>query len=385
MFHPGRPAPPRLTETQRRRRVHRPRQVGPPPPPPPPPTTHRTPLHPATRIIVLFPDGRRIEVVKSREKDPPKPWKSFFSLPTWNLIPKEKFTYVGNYFLFNFEYYGFREQYCRLHLKQCPFKKSPSYIQDLWTARQKEVEEKYQLNQRLRWAFKKLANCWLDKKLQFKNTTDFATLDTPKQEVILYDWAQRCKYRFEAASILADFRTRLLCHEELFPMPRFLRNPFTNLTLSNAQIHFLYTQLKQCGKTHWTMECLRDARYDLYYFNRDNQRKLRLAALKNLLETAECRYVLLDFIESQHLLLNKHCDVNLYEWAIGSSKAATMKRIQSWKEMCYKYYEIDITTEDPDDKAAKYHYISALVEPLCSPCEELRMVRQLTRNKRREA
>ena len=400
MFHPGRPTPPRLTERERRRRVHRPRQVSaseptsatatttptPTPTPTVSPSSTRSLLFPGARIIVVLADGRRIEVVKPQTKPPPiKPWTSLFSLPTWNLIPKEKFTFVGNYYLFNFTYYGFTDQYCRLHLKQCPFKHSSLAAQHQWAIQQKEVEEKYTLNQKLRWAFKTLATAWLTKKLQFKNTTDFATLEVPKQEVVLYDWAQRSTYRFEAASILRDFRTRLLSHEELFPMPLSLRNPFTNAQLSKSQIHSMYMQMKQYGKTHWTMECFRDASYDMYYFARDNQRKLRLTALKHLLETRECRYILMDFIESQHLLLNRHCDVNLYEWAIGSTKAATMKRIQSWKEMCYKYYEIDITSDDADDKAIKQHHLSRFVEPLCSPCEELRMVRQLCRNKRREA
>lgn len=394
MFAIGRPNPRLLSERERRHRTHRPRQTSPVPPPSPVRSSFpRLPSQTSpgdrnrTRIFLFFPDGRRIEIARKPSKETKQPWKSFDNLPTWNLIPKEKFTHLQNYFLFKFDCDGFVSRYCRLHQRTVPFKHSKRHpaFEERWQHMNEEVEQKYRLNQQLRWAFKTLATRWLERKLQFKNTTDFATLEVPKNKVVLYDWSQRSKYALEASSILGDFRTRLLSHEELFPMPLHLRNPFTNSLLSYAQIHSLYMQLRSLGKTHWTLECFRDAEYDIYYFKRDNQRKLRLMALKHLLETNDCRFLLLDFIENQHIVLNKPCDTTLYDWAITCSKACTLKRIQSWKEMCYKYYEIDITTEDIDEKTRKQEVISRMSEPLCTPCEELKMVRQMIRNKRRQA
>jgi hypothetical protein len=231
---------------------------------------------------------------------------------------------------------------------------------------------------------KQILNRWLAQKLSCKNDTDPITMEVPKQPITLIDWRQRAKYTFEAASLRNDMRSKLLTHDEMFPMPCNPRNPFTNTHFTYGQLHSLFEQIRAAGKTEWALEAFRDAQFDVYMFARDNNRKLRLFALRDLLASSDCKYVLVDFIESQHIVFHKHYDSRVYEWAINSHRP-TIKRIQAWKEMCYKYYELEIVIDDSDERQRRQNLLGKSIEPLCNPCEELRMLRRMLAGKRRQA
>lgn len=315
---------------------------------------------------------------------PIEPWKSF-NHPKWCILPAHLFTYPCLRYEFEFGTGGFVEQYTKCQMRPCPFRpvSQGTPFETLWTSMRKEMLEKYCLNQKVRFAFKRLVNIFLERKLRNRNEVDPATFEKPIQAVRVVEWKTRSIYTFEAKSLALDMRTRLLQHEELFPMPSVPRNPFTNAVLTFGQLCSIYDSLKAYGKTDWLLEAYRDARFDLYLFSRDNTRKLRLFALRDLLQTSECKFILLDFIQAQHSALEKHYDSIVYEWAVTHSKPT--KRIESWKEYCYKFYEIDITVEDVEERIRRQAILIRHIEPLCTPCEELKMIRQMLRTKRRQA
>lgn len=316
-------------------------------------------------------------------KRKPEPWKSLV-FPKWCILPDHCFNHKGIRFTYEFQNHGFTHQYLKCQLIPCPFKHATEEHKKHWNDIRQELLAKYYLNQKVRWAMKQLFVRWLSKRLAFKNEMDPITLEAPKQPITLVDWQQRSKFTFEASSLRNDMRSKLLTHEELFPMPCTPRNPFTNAPLNYGQIHSILEQIRLAGKTDWVLEGYREAKYEIYFFNRDNHRKLRLYALRDLLTTAECRYVLGDFIESQHQLFRKHYDSRVYEWAI-TSQRRTIKRIEAWKEMCYRYYEVEITVDDVDERSRRQRLLEKSIEPLCTPCEELRMLRRMLTGKRRQA
>ena len=63
---------------------------------------------------------------------------------------------------------------------------------------------------------------------------------------------------------------------------------------------------------HWTFECFQDARFRMRLFARDNQRKLRLSALHDLMKSPDGSDFVLDFIEAQHDILEKPFDMTPY-------------------------------------------------------------------------
>lgn len=293
----------------------------------------------------------------------------------WNLLPKEAFTNKGLYFSMSFEYATFAQRYAHFMNFRLWIGK-PLGEQEQCQAMQIEAKEKFFLNQKLRFQFKRIVSMYLLKKLQLKNEKDPVTMEAPIQAVFLYDHDNRCKFQFEAKELLRDFSTRLLTHDDLFPTPLFLRNPFTNSKLHLGQLLSLYSQIKSFGQMHWTFECFQDARFAMGIFARDNMRKLRLEALRDLMKSPQGSDFILDFIEAQHDILNKHFDFRTYKWALKTNKYHFMERIQSWKTMCFSFYEIEITEEDIYERRRKTSKLTPLVIKLCSPCLDILMMKQ---------
>jgi hypothetical protein len=305
------------------------------------------------------------------------PWSRFSIYNRWNLLPIEKFTDKGLYYSMSFDYPSFASRY--LHFMKFPTRigtqsitpELPSHSLKL----QQEAKEMFFLNQRLRFQFKRLISAYLLQKMPIKNEVDPITLEVPRQPVFLHDHANRCTFQFEAKELLRDFSTRLLTHDDLFPCPLCLRNPFTNAKLHIGQILSLYRQIKSFGQMHWTVECFKDARFSLKLFQRDNMRKLRLSALRNLMKSPQCVDFLLDFIEAQHDSYNKQFDLRTYRWALERS-IETMERIRSWKFICLCFYEVEITEDDFVERQRKINKLAPIILRLCSPCDELYLARR---------
>ncbi len=329
---------------------------------------------------------RRQTQSRQPSPSPPSPpsaksWSDFFTYRGWNLIPIDAFKNKGLYYSMCFDYPTFAKRYAHfmnfhtwIGIRQTNRDQCPHVLEI-----QKEAKEKYFLNQRLRFQFKRILSLYVLKKLQLKNDVDPITLEVAVQPVYIYDHTTRSKFCFEAKELLRDFSTRLLTHEDLFPTPLFLRNPLTNARLHLGQLLSVYSQIRAFGQMHWTLECLQDAQFKMALFSRDNLRKLRLSALRDLMNSPQGANFLLDFIEAQHDILNQPFDVKTYEWALRTNKCHSMDRIRSWKSMCYTFYELEITVEDAFERQSKMSKLTPIVLNLCSPCVEIQMVRRTHR------
>jgi hypothetical protein len=307
---------------------------------------------------------------------PIQDWTSFFWYKRWNLLPIEKFTNKGLYFSMCFDYPNFAYRYTHFQSFSMGFgdKANPNTPHAIHL--RQEAKEKYFLNQKIRFALKRLVSAYLMKSMKIKNETDPVTLEIPKQSVFLVDYSNRCKFQFEAKELLRDFQSRLLTHDDLFPTPLSLRNPLTNTNLTLGQTLSLVNQIYRFGHTHWTVECFRDADYKPQLFLRDNVRKLRLYALKDLMNTPSGVYFLLDFMEAQHDLFKKTFDERTYRWALETNKCHSMERIRSWKSLCYTFYEIELTEDDFFERHSKQKRLRPLLIELCSPCVELQLAKR---------
>lgn len=321
---------------------------------------------------------QQVQQSSTSSHSPVKQWKSFQDIPSWNLIPKEKFKNQGLYFSMCFDYPSFAHRYT--HFQNfgywIGFPSQPVKDSLLIEELNREAKEKYLLNQTLRQAFKRLISTYLHKRMKIMNEKDPITLELPKQSVFLYDHANRSTFQFEAKELLRDFSSRLLSHEDLFPTPLFLRNPLTNAKLHLGQMISLYVQIKAFGHMHWTLECFQDARFEMKIFSRENHRKLRLSALKDLMRSPERCNFILDFIEAQHDILNKPFDLRTYQWALRTNKCYSMERIQSWKTMCYTFYEIEITEDDLIERQRKMNKLTPILLNLCSPAVEILLAKR---------
>ena len=305
-------------------------------------------------------------------------WSSFYRYKGWNLIPKEKFVNKGLYYSMSFDYPSFAVRYTRF-MNFTTWIGKESLGQELSPQSleiQKEAKEMFFLNQRLRFQLKRLIQAYFLKKMPIKNEVDPITFEIPLQKVFLYDHANRCTYQFEAKELLRDFSTRLLTHDDLFPTPLFLRNPFTNAKLHIGQILSVYKQIKSFGQMHWSLECFNDARFGMKIFQRDNMRKLRLSALRDLMKSPQNLEFILDFIEAQHDIFNKQFDFRTYQWALKTNKCDSMERIRSWKSICFRFYEVEITEEDICERQRKINKMTPMILKLCSPCEEIHLIRR---------
>jgi len=313
---------------------------------------------------------------------PVQDWRSFVWYKRWNLIPVEKFTNKGLFYSMSFDYPSFAYRYTHFQNFVIGFGEKLSTETPNIISLKEEAREKYFLNQKIRFAFKRLVSAYLLKLIKIKNETDPVTLEIPKESVFLVDYTHRCKFQFEAKELLRDFQSRLLTHDDLFPTPLSLRNPLTNASLTMGQILSVVNQIHRFGHTHWTLECFRDAKFKSQLFLRDNQRKLRLYALKDLLKIPSGVYFLLDFMEAQHDLFKQDFDERTYRWALETNKCHSMERIRSWKSLCYTFYEIELTEEDFFERHTKQKRLRPLLVELCSPCIELQLAKRSCRRYR---
>jgi len=200
-------------------------------------------------------------------------------------------------------------------------------------------------NQTLRWRLKRLIHRWSLSKLRQVNTDDVCTMEPPVKPVFLYDWTNRCKYVFEARTLLQDFRTKLLAADNLFPDAQTLKNPFTNAELTFGQTHFTIQALRSLTLTDWIIEGFRDSKYKTDVFTVQNTIKLKLNALNVLFKTPtskDCVDIIYDFIEAQHELHDAYMS-HPHVWAWFLENKPEYPRILMWRAWCKQYYNALIT------------------------------------------
>ncbi len=205
-------------------------------------------------------------------------------------------------------------------------------------------------NQRIRRLFKRLVQRWrTNHRLRQVNTEDVVTMEAPKRPIWVYDWLNGTKYVFEASTLFKGFRTSLTLSEGLFPTPQPPKNPFTNQSLSEAQVHFTLNALRAAGFADWVTESYRVHGYDVELYRKRCHMMLRITALKRLFADQKSEdYVdlLYDFIDFCHDNAEVEMErKDVWEWMI--QNRPDYCRIQAWRSACYKYYH-GLITEAPE-------------------------------------
>lgn len=230
-------------------------------------------------------------------------------------------------------------------------------------------------HQRLRNRLRGLVRKAIRSKLAMKNTEDLMTGDVPVSPVRLVDWSTRSIYTFEARTIARDIITRLtMSHCDFFPWPKEPRNPYTNEALTEGQFYSVTRQLRACGETHWTIEALYSAKYNIEEFERDMYSKLK-RTIHNSVFANPCgdvaKRILLEYIKEEHKMNDKPYEREIYEWAVETIPYHFF--LHEWRLQCSKYYSVvhfptekekdDVIKEKIDEKTRRLCvYPLALVE-----------------------
>ena len=221
-------------------------------------------------------------------------------------------------------------------------------------------------NQRLRTAFGRLARRWIQKRLRAKNEEDLVTGEKPVEPTTIVDWSNRSIYTIEAKTICRDMVSRLLVTTWMFfPAPKSPRNPYTNEVLTEGQFYSVMKQLRRHGQTHWALEALYSAKYNLKEFERDMYMKLKRThhnAVFSNPNSEAAKEVLLDFIADEHETHAMDYEKDIYTWA--SENISHHYMMHEWRIQCEKYYRIQHFPGEKD--AEEKEKISYATKALCA-------------------
>ena len=232
-------------------------------------------------------------------------------------------------------------------------------------------------NQRLRWIFKKFFTKLRLQKFTSLNDVDPITLERITEPIQFPSFAQRKVYRFEANPFMKHLHNKLTHNDGHIPEPLFPKNPFTNEPFSLSQIISLIDQARKYSHTSWAIESFISCRYNLTSFSTIHSKPLRLNALRTTMANVsswDSIDTLYDFIKIQHAFHNALFHMNVYRWAVNHATRET--RIESWRKLCLKWYEVDILTDDADTKRDLFGVIEAKTFLMCSKPDELTSLRQ---------
>ena len=223
-------------------------------------------------------------------------------------------------------------------------------------------------NQRIRNAFQALARRWLRAKLTTKNTEDLMTGEPAVNPITLIDWPTRSMYVFEARTIMRDMTSRLLISiATFFPSPKAPRNPYTNEILTEAQFYSIVRQLRKAGETHWALEALYSAKYNMKEFDRDMYTKLKRTIHNSVFAnpyTDAAKDILLEFIEDEHIHHALPYEKDIYNWAV--EKQSAHYKIHEWRVQCSKFYTVQHFPVDSEQDKMNIEAIHDTSHKLCS-------------------
>lgn len=223
-------------------------------------------------------------------------------------------------------------------------------------------------NQAMIRSFRCIARRWMRSKLTMKNTEDLVTGEIPVVPLRLVDWRTRSTYVFEARTIARDSITRLtLSRCDFFPSPKLPRNPYTNEILTEGQFYSLVRQLRAAGETHWSIEALYSAKYNLVEFDGDMYSKIK-RTIHNSVFANPCgdvgKRILLEYISEEHDYHKQPYEEDIYEWAI--ENAAHHYTIHAWRVQCKRYYSVVHFPEGPDKDLKEKQEIDSATKRLCA-------------------
>lgn len=120
------------------------------------------------------------------------------------------------------------------------------------------------------------------------------------------------------------------------------------------------------------MESFVRSRFELARFHVLQSKPLRLHALRATManrKSWDCIDTVYDFIKSQHLSNNVPFQKLIYKWAVTYS--TTSPRIERWRKLCIKWYEIDILTDDLDTREERQTALRPEILKACTFPQDL--------------
>ena len=199
----------------------------------------------------------------------------------------------------------------------------------------KIIQRCLHLNQQFRWAMKRLIYRWRVSKCRAANEEDVVTGEVPEKLVEMYDWPQRCKYVFEAATVFRDYLTKIQNASGLFVIPKLPRNPFTNMELTYGQLHFTIAALIKHGYNHWSFDAMKKCDYSMDIFRDVYAHPLKYDNLKNVFKRptdAECVDIVYDFISDEYYYHNIEQPYK-HGWDIALRENPDLRIIQAWRAL----------------------------------------------------
>jgi hypothetical protein len=195
-----------------------------------------------------------------------------------------------------------------------------------------------------RFLYKKLVHHWRVKKLVAYNVDDIFTLEPPKKPISVVDWQSKKKYVFEAQTLMRDITCRLMNTDGIFENPQYPRNPFTNISFTQAQMISIWNSIFSYNMyVSSAFTLFRKARYCLHRFELENSNILKLNALSITMKTPSCydyRDRMLDFISYAYADSCDSCNLNAFKYAMTNYPNNSL--LKEWATLCYKYYESEI-------------------------------------------
>jgi hypothetical protein len=183
-------------------------------------------------------------------------------------------------------------------------KKSYDHDRLLYDNLRDQVCAAYLKEYRLRSLFRSFLHRWRIRRMDQRYTKEIdpITLSEPQKEVFIYDWSVKKKFVFEAKSLSDVVESALLYHEGGFAMPRYPRNPWTNIEFSYGQLLSIYHQLAFHKEIGWCLQTLRQYNFNKSMWNTYHHSTITMTAIKSslrLLDSLDAREMLEDFIFSK--------------------------------------------------------------------------------------
>lgn len=231
-------------------------------------------------------------------------------------------------------------------------------------------------NQKLRWIFKNFFTKLRIERFESANDVDPITLEQIGEAIRFPSFTQRKLYVFEAKPFARNLHNKLINNDGHIPDPLPPKNPLTNEQFTLAQTISLIAQTRKYGHSSWAIEAFIASRYDVASFAIINSKPLRLHALRTTMAKVDdwdSIDTLYDFIKTQHAIHNAVFSMSIYKWAV--NHATKEQRIQDWRKLCLKWYEVDILMDDASSKLDLFRVIEAKTLRLCSKPDELTSLR----------
>jgi hypothetical protein len=240
-----------------------------------------------------------------------------------------------------------------------------------------------EVNQRLRWIFKKWFTGLRIQRFSLLNETDPITMEAIKQPIQFASFEKRKLYTFEASTFAKHLHKKLLHNDGQIPMPQYPKNPFTNEVFTIPQMMGLTEQARKLGHSSWALEAFVSCRYDVLSFAAIHSKPLRLHAIRDTMKNVtdwDAVDTLYDFVKSQHETHEEPFYSPTYKWAIAHAPHAD--RIVAWRKLCLKWYETDILIDDPVMKIRFFSEVETRTLPLCNKPVDLQLLRvEMRKNK----